>query len=330
MVTTVNGVSIEAISCTLPKRQFTIQEYAPDLFTEKSAKRMIKNTGFSKLRISESTTTTADFCVESAKHIFESFDKDKIGALVFVTQTPDYILPATSHVLQSRLGLQSDILCLDINEGCSGYITGVYTASMLAKQLNKSVCLLVGDTSSKLASPKDGASRCLFGDAGTASIISPGSISINFSFASYGERADMLIMENSRHRIIDNPRNEGHTYMDGLGVMNFSLNEVPALMNELRQYENLDWDDVSLCACHQANKSIILSLADKLGVDRDKVPFIAGEIGNESSSSIPMVLSHSKNRDLSKVMCCGFGVGLAVGAFIYDFSNTKIYEVAEL
>lgn len=64
--------------------------------------------------------------------------------MIFVSQTPDYVLPATSHILQERLGLKNDILCLDINEGCSGYVTGVYTAGLLAKQLNKAVCLLGG------------------------------------------------------------------------------------------------------------------------------------------------------------------------------------------
>lgn len=330
MISSIKGIEIKAIACSLPKKQISIQDYAPELFMDKSSKRMIKSTGFSKLRLSEERVTTADYCMKAAESIFKDFDKNEIGALVFVTQTPDYILPATSHILQDKLNLRNDILCLDINEGCSGYVTGVYTAGILAKQLNKNVCLLVGDTVSKLFNHNDGASKCLFGDAGTASIVSPGNSTINFSFASYGERADMLIMENSRHRIVENPKNEGYTYMDGLGIMNFSLNEVPMLMNDLRKYENLDWNDISLCACHQANKSIVLSLANKLGINCDKMPFIAGEIGNESSSSIPTVLSYSKNRDLSKVMCCGFGVGLAIGAFIYDFSKTKIYEVAEL
>ena len=144
MMTNIDGIRIKSIACAVPKRKLSLMEYAPDLFNEKSAKRMAKGTGFSDLRISDESTTTADLCVVAAEKIFSDIDRKSIGALVFVTQTPDYILPATSHVLQDRLGLRKDVICLDINEGCSGYVTGVFVSAMLAKQLNTRVCLLGG------------------------------------------------------------------------------------------------------------------------------------------------------------------------------------------
>ncbi len=330
MVNTIDGITIRSISCTVPKQKMSLTEYAPELLTEKSARRMAKGTGFSALRISGDDVTTADLCASAAENIFQDIDRKSIGALVFVTQTPDYVLPATSHVLQDRLGLKNDILCLDINEGCSGYATGVYTASVLAKQLNTRVCLLGGDTISKLTHPVDRATRCIFGDAGTATIIEAGGQDVSFSFASYGDRHDAIIMENSRHRIKSEVRNEGKLYLDGIGIMNFTLNEVPRLMCELIDAKGMSMSEISLFACHQANKVILQSLAEKLQVPSEKIPFTAGEIGNESSASIPMVLTASQECDLSNVMCCGFGVGLSAGAFVYDFSNTTFYGVCEL
>lgn len=150
MVNCVKGINIEAISCAVPARKLSIQEYAPDLLTEKSAKRMAKGTGFSSLRISDDDTTTADLVVAAAEPLLDDFGRENIGALIFVSQTPDYVLPATSHILQAKLGLPNNIFCVDINEGCSGYITGLYTAGMLAKQINKSVCLLGGTLFLKL------------------------------------------------------------------------------------------------------------------------------------------------------------------------------------
>ena len=144
MVTNIDGIRIKSIACAIPKRKLSLMEYAPDLFNEKSAKRMAKGTGFSYLRIADESTTTADLCVAAAEKMFLDIDRASIGALVFVSQTPDYILPATSHVLQDRLGLRNDIVCLDINEGCSGYVTGVFVSAMMAKQLNTKVCLLGG------------------------------------------------------------------------------------------------------------------------------------------------------------------------------------------
>lgn len=209
-------------------------------------------------------------------------------------------------------------------------MTGLYTAGLLARQINKSVCLLGGDTISKITSSVDRATRCIFGDAGTATIVSPGTYDVNFIFESYGDRAGAIIMENSRHRKVESPVNDGYLYLDGIGIMNFTLNEVPDAMDKLLQSVDMDRNDVSLYACHQANKVILNSLADKLGVSQDKIPFTAGEIGNESSASIPLVLTVSQEHDLSNTLCCGFGVGLSVGACIYDFSATKFYGVREI
>lgn len=330
MANCLEGISIESISCCVPHNQYTLTEYAPELFNEKSARRMAKATGFSSLRIADSNITTADLCTRAAEKILSEEDIKNIGALIFVSQTPDYVLPATSHILQERLGLGNDVLCLDINEGCSGYVTGVYTAGLLAKQLNKAVCLLGGDTISKLTSPVDRATRSIFGDAGTATIVASGSQNVHFSFAGYGDRAHAIIVENSRHRRVNEAVNDGCLYLDGVGIMNFTLNEVPTLMKDLCREANMDMADISLFACHQANKMILQSLADKLSVPVDKIPFTAGDCGNESSASIPMVLTASQDKDLTKVLCCGFGVGLSVGTFIYDFSNTKFYGVSEI
>lgn len=330
MANCLEGISIESISCCVPRNQYTLTEYAPELFNEKAARRMAKATGFSSLRIADSSITTADLCTRAAEKILQEEDIKNIGALIFVSQTPDYVLPATSHIIQERLGLRNDVFCLDINEGCSGYVTGVYTAGLLAKQLNKAVCLLGGDTISKLTSPVDRATRSIFGDAGTATIIKPGVQNVYFSFASYGDRGYAIIMENSRHKSVANPKNNGYLYLDGIGIMNFTLNEVPELIEGLCHEAGATTKDISLYACHQANKMILESLADKLSLSVDKIPFTAGDCGNESSASIPMVLTASQDKDLTKVLCCGFGVGLSVGAFVYDFSKTKFYGVSEL
>lgn len=145
---TVEGVRIRRVACAVPSHQFTLAEYAPQLFDEKGAKRMARGTGFSKLRIAPADMTTADFCVHAAERVLDGVKREDIGALVFVTQTPDEVLPATSHLLQHRLGLSHDTFCVDVNEGCSGYVSGLYMAALLCKQMQMSVCLLGGGTPS--------------------------------------------------------------------------------------------------------------------------------------------------------------------------------------
>lgn len=330
----VNDIAISRMACALPKQKLSLAEYAPNLFDEKSAKRMAKGTGFSMLRIAPEEMTTANLCAAAAEYVLYGIDRSTVGSLVFVTQTPDYAVPATSHALQERLHLENGVLCLDINEGCSGWVTGLYMAVVLCKNTNAPVCLLAGDTPSKMTAMDDRATRSIFGDAGTATLIVPGESRISFLFKSYGDRPEAILLANYyQHRQVRRQTGGGSLYvsLDGGAIMDFALDEVPAAIKEFLEAEDLLEEDVSLYACHQANKLILNSLADKLGVAREKVPFTSSEIGNESSASIPLVLqAKAEIADLSRVLCCGFGVGLSIGICMADFTKTEFLGVAEI
>ena len=328
----IQGVSVQSIACTVPKQCMSLVEYAPDLVNEKTTRQITRVTGFSSLRITPKEMTVSDLFVKSAQLIMTDIDASDIGALVFVTEAPDYILPATSHVLQNRLNLPNSVLCLDINEGCSGYITGLYVASLLAKQSDSYVLFGGGGTSSKFTSPNDRATRCTFGDAGFACLITPdGSDELLFGFASHGELADTIIMENSRHRFVENPKNDGYLYIDGASMMKFTLTEVLEVIKQVLDESGYAKEEISLYACHQTNRLLLSSLAGALGIPEDKMPFTASEIGNTTSASIPLLLSAQKSKaDLSRVFCLGEGVGLSVGICIANFSKTKIFDISEL
>ena len=332
MITTINGVAIDAIACAVPSNCFSIFDYCDGLVTEKEANRLSKNTGFEKLRITDNKTTTSDLCFNAAEHIFNSdgaYRKSDIDGLIFVSQTSDYYLPATSHELQSRMGLSNNMLCFDINQGCSGYVNGLYLAALLVSSGQcRKVLLLTGDTASKLTSPTDRATRTIFGDAGTATIISVGEQNIVFNIQTFGDRFKAIIVPNSRHRKENLPDNSGYVSLDGMGIMNFTLDEVPKNIEQLLDYTKTSKSEIKLYACHQANKLILKSLADRLGVEQDKVPFIAGETGNTSSASIPLLLAEiaDDKKLLQKVCCAGFGVGLSVASCIVDLSSTKFFE----
>lgn len=212
--------------------------------------------------------------------------------------------------------MREDVLCFDVNEGCSGYEQGLYLASLLvsSKQCRK-VLLLVGDTISKITSPEDKATRLIFGDAGTASIISNMDCDMVFNIRSYGERSGAIVR-----------KHDGFLQMDGGGIMQFTLNDVPTNIEEILSFAGCSKDDVDLFACHQANKLILNSLADLLHVSEEQLPFTASEIGNTSSASIPLVLTKYKDKNLQKVLLCGFGVGLACACCLTDLSNTDIKE----
>ncbi|MBQ6970998.1 MAG: ketoacyl-ACP synthase III [Synergistaceae bacterium] len=330
---TISGVSLKALACAVPGQKFTLTEYAPNLVDEKSARQIENVSGFRELRISPDEMTTSDLCVPPAMMMLDDFGRENVGAVVFVSKTPDYVSPATSHILQARLGLPSSVLCLDINEGCSGFVAGLYVSSLIAGKINAPVLLCGGDTNSKLTSPNDRATRCIFGDAGFAGIVAPetGAGDTPFRFANFGERAYSIIMENSRHRITGHPRNNGCYFMDGAAVMNFALTEVPAAVRGILTESGYVVDDITLYAFHQCNRLILSAVAKKLGIPPEKSPFTAGDTGNTSSASIPLLLADvAGNADMRRVICAGFGVGLSVGVCIADFSRTKFFTTTEI
>ena len=133
-VNKISGVSVNCISCALPKNSVRIVDRIPASMAD-MAYKITKVTGFSSLRIAPKNTTTSDLVIEAAKPVLDDFGRNNIKAIVFVSETPDYIFPATSHVLQDKLGLPNTTFCIDINEGCSGYVTGLYVSSLLVKNL---------------------------------------------------------------------------------------------------------------------------------------------------------------------------------------------------
>lgn len=203
MLSRFDEICIKAISACLPDKSYDLVEYAPNLITDKEVKRFVKSTGFSKLAITDKEVTSSDLCYAAACNLLGNVEisREEIDGLIFVTQTPDWHLPATCHYLQEKLGLSQDIVCFDINEGCSGYGQGLYLASALisSKQCNN-ILLLAGDTISKITDPEDRATRLIFGDAGTASIIGRAKSSIFFNINTYGDRYAAIMTAGSRHR----------------------------------------------------------------------------------------------------------------------------------
>src|SRR5690606_8128718 len=113
---------------------------------------------------------SSDFCLAAAERLIDElgWQRDTIDSLVFVSQTPDYLLPATSCSLHARLRLSKSCAAWDINLGCSGYTYGLLAASQFIQcgSARRSL-LLVGETCNRIVSPSDPATALLFGDAGT-------------------------------------------------------------------------------------------------------------------------------------------------------------------
>ena len=347
MIGCVENVKLEAISTTVSKNRVPVEERCVSLISAKQAKRLIKGTGFEKLSIVPDGICTSDLCFNSAEQLFEKFgyDRSSIGACIFLTQTADYLSPATAYYLQERLGLPKDITAFDVNLGCSGFVYGIYLASMILNlNPDRKVLFLCGDTASRNAYPNDTSMLPIAGDAGTAAVFGKCSDGrkIFYNINSDGSKADCLIVERGgyrKYKITDEfgnlkPIAENYASMDGMAVMDFSLKDTPDNINALLDYAKIKPADLDTAFFHQANKIIVESLADKLKIDRSKVPFNSGEIGNTSSASIPVCMTELKKtadfKNYHTTLLSGFGVGMSIASMIMDLNDVNVLETLEI
>ncbi|WP_042165719.1 3-oxoacyl-ACP synthase III family protein [Paenibacillus gorillae] len=347
-ISNISNVSIKGISCALPRHKYDVEQFS-DVFSQKDIKKVTNMVGTKYFYRTDETQTTADLCVSAAEILIEklSWDRNEIDGIIFVTQTPDYLLPATSGIIQHRLGLPETCLTLDISLGCSGYVYGLMTASQFVSTGScKKMLVLVGDTISKIISERDRSVAFLFGDAGTATALEYDATAGNITFTSgsrgSGEKNLIVPVSGFRNRrnhtsslkVPDkdgNLRSKEELFMNGSEIFNFTIEKVPPLINETIESHGWTLDDPDYYIFHQANKYMINYLSQKIGVEKSKVPINIEKFGNTSSASIPLVLVDflgEKLKDNSTKVClAGFGVGYSWAGAAIDLKNVICPEI---
>lgn len=339
-----NNVRIAGMSGGVPR---SIRNNAAGISSSENydADAFIETTGVAERRVS-STLTTSDLCYEAAEQLLSDlhWNKDEIDILVFVTQTPDYCVPATACIMQDRLGLSRDCYAEDVSLGCSGWVYGLCSvASLLENGDNKKALLMVGD--GRRRSPEE--DDPLFGLAGvvTALEYQEGSNPILFNFGTDGSGFDAIIIPDGGCRYptsIDSFKYEdvdGHqlnrlqTRMKGMDVFSFGITIAPKSVKRLAEHFNFEIGDYDYLLLHQANMKMNNMIAKKLKFEKDRVPSSMYHFGNTSSASIPLtIVTELKDRVNSptKLLCCGFGVGLSWGTVALTVDKLVVSNLVEL
>lgn len=329
----VSGVRIAGLSAAVPDHVRHTDEDAPT-FGDESVDRIRRSTGVTRRPVTQANLCTSDLCSAAAERLLSDlqWDRTTVDALIFVSQTPDYFLPASGCYLQERLGLGTACAAFDMNLGCSGYVYGLWVASHLIAGGQGRVLLLVGDTISRVVSPLDRSTALLFGDAGTATAVerADDKATISFELGTDGRGRDHLIIpagafrqqgnaDTARRteRESGNSRSDEDLFMNGAEIFGFTIRAVPKLVANLFARTGSSIEDIDAVVMHQANQFIIDHLAKRLKVPSDKVPTTLGSYGNTSSASIPLTMIVSLGDRLKagamRLLLLGFGVGWSWG-----------------
>lgn len=339
------NVRIAGISAGVPK--FTASNLHPldddGISTEYSPEAFVETTGVLERRISD-RLTTSDLCFEAAEKLISDlkWDKSEIEALVFVSQTADYILPATACILQDRLGLSKECYAEDVALGCSGWVYGLSNvSSLLTSGSIKKALLLCGDAKKRAKGPRDP----LFGHAGTATAVEfkDGAEGFRFHFGTDGSGYDAIITPDGGSRnqvsigsfkleeIEGKQMHRMQTRMKGMDVFSFGISTAPKSIKKLAEHYGFDYLDYDFFVLHQANMKMNNMITKKLKLTPEKVPSSMYHFGNTSSASIPItIVSQLKEKcdKPTKFICCGFGVGLSWGTVA--FTSDKGMIISEL
>lgn len=339
-----DGISIRGISCAVPDNKVDNVVFY-EQFGQESVDSFVKMTGVKSTYRTPEEQTASDLCYVAAEHLIQEkrVDKEEIGACVFISQTPDYRLPATACVLYKRLGLSKDCMAFDVNLGCSGWVYGLNIVGSLMKTANiQKALLLFGDTSIKTTSPEDKSSIMLFGEAGSATLLVKEDNSRIFGeLMTDGEGFKAIIMPSgayrnrngSHERVVwgdGNIRSDYDGYMNGTDVFSFTITQVPKMIKRHLQEMNATPDQYDALVLHQANLYILQQISKKTKFNMDKIPISMDRFGNTSGTSIPLTLcdayGETKGKDL-KLLTCGFGIGLSWGVAEIRISSDDILPI---
>jgi len=267
---------------------------------------IINKLGIHKVSRKDPEDDTSDLCCrvyDKLKQKTTQFDPQTIDVIAVCTQNPDYSLPHTAAIVHGKLGLPETCAAFDISLGCSGFVYGLAILESFMKASNfKNGLLFTADPYSKIIDPEDKSTSLLFGDAASVTLVGENPIfeSGKFSFGTRGDGYPFLI---NRH---------GKLHMNGREIFNFSARKVPEDIKKVLELNRLSLDQIDLFLLHQGSKYIIDFIVKRLGISREKAPFVVKDFGNTISSSIPIMLKEVlSDAHIKKIAMSGFGVGLS-------------------
>ena len=326
------GIRISALAASVPENRIDIAAMENDPNEDpKFIKNFIRKTGISSKHMCGMDQTAADYSYSAAKQIEAAgkYQPEEIGVLINLTQTPDYRTPSTALVLHKRLGLSKSCMAFDVNLGCSGFVYGVSMASsLLSTSTAKKALVLVGDTLARGrlgTTPRSSNTKLLFGDASAAILLEKAEEDGGIQTA--------LMSDGTGYKALSTPYNAWKHPVgpesipgDDIAVFNFTINEVPALLEEFMGTVGRKIEDYDALILHQANMMIIKNIAKRVDMPMEKVPISLDRYGNTSGASVPLTIvdryGNTEEDQEVTLLTSGFGIGLSWGVVQFSI-NTK-------
>jgi len=323
------GAKISALGCHVPAGVLTNQDL--EKMVETNNQWILERTGISERHIAAPEIATSDMAAEAARIALaqRGIDASELDTIIVCTVTPDMLFPATACLVQNRIGARG-AWGFDLVAACSGFIYGLTTAAHLVMAgTHKKVLVIGADTMSRIIDYTDRATCVLFGDGAGAMLVEAAGEGeegfLGFKNEIDGSGGDYLKMPAggsrmpSTHETVDARMH--FVKQDGSQVFKYAVRKMEELCITLLEEHKVDPKDVKLLIPHQANRRIIMSVAERMGMDADRVVINIDRFGNTTAATIPLATRDAveagrlKKGDL--VLFAAVGAGFTAGANLW-------------
>lgn len=319
---------ITSLATYVPPRLLTNADF--EKMVETTSEWIIQRTGIIQRHVVDPGVATSDLGKEAAIKAIEQagLTPDDIDLIVVGTTTPDMFFPSTACLIQHKIGA-SHAWGFDVAGACSGFNYSLSVASQLVATGCHEHALVVGaDVMSSIADYQDRATCVLFGDGAGAAVVSaakdPDLSIIDFAHEIDGSGGPALHMpaggslHPASHETVE--KRMHYIKQDGQAVFKFAVRKTEDICRTVLERNGLRANDVDLFVSHQANRRIITSAADRLGLDPCKVIINIEMYGNTTAATIPLALDEARDTGRLKkgdlVLLASVGAGFTIGAVL--------------
>ena len=301
-------VSIIGTGSHLPERVLTNAEL--EKLVDTTDEWITTRTGIKERRIAADGETTSDMAANAARAAMEDagISADEIDLIILATITPDFFMPSTACVVQTKIGA-TRAACFDISAACSGFLYAIEIAQQFITSHTFNTILVIGaDKLSSIVNWKDRNTCVLFGDGAGAAILrhrAHGHGVIATRMGSNGGLADLLQVPGGGSACPITAANVGQDLqfirMEGRETFKHAVTNLVDSARKVLDDAGLQSSDLACVIPHQANLRIISAVAERLEVPLDRVMVNLDRYGNTSAAAVAIALDEANRTGRMKV-----------------------------
>jgi 3-oxoacyl-[acyl-carrier-protein] synthase-3 len=324
----VRRVEIKSLATYVPPKLLTNADL--EKMVETSDEWILQRTGIKQRHIVEPGVATSDLAAEAAKKAIEKagLTPDDIDVIIVGTVTPDMLFPSTACLVQAKIGANK-AWGFDLSAACSAFTYALTVGNTIVASGGAKNALVIGaDVMSSIIDYTDRATCVLFGDGAGAVVLGPsddenvGILDFDHMIDGNGGPALCMPAGGSRmpasHETVDDRLH--YVKQDGQAVFKFAVRNTGEICQRLLTRNKLTGEDLDLFVSHQANKRIILSASEKLGMPEEKVVINIDKYGNTTAATIPLALNDAVESGRLKkgnlILLSSVGAGFTVGSVL--------------